>query len=246
MNGAFQEKLPEGGLTVERRWVLKSFTAMGLLTMISGKIFDTETPAGGSGKTLDWKAFIEESVPVAKAAYGKGDVQQDAYLYRLAAFASRLTETPAPDWKPFGTTGFFYDMAHFGSPFIVAQWRLEPGGYQWPHNHFNHSVLSLCLEGETHIRHFEFVGDPPPQNSKKNFLIRETVRKVLKPGRLSTLSSVRDNIHAFQAGKQGARGLDIISLHGEMGPSSFMQLNQKPFDPEKLEYEAVWAGTDPK
>jgi hypothetical protein len=44
-------------------------------------------------------------------------------------------------------------------------------------------------------------------------------------------------------GKQGARGLDINTLHGKMGPFSFLNMSDQPVDAENRIYEATWNPT---
>jgi hypothetical protein len=57
---------------------------------------------------------------------------------------------------------------------------------------------------------------------------------------ISTLSPTRDNIHRFQAAKEGARGIDINTLHGPIGPFSFLDMKEKAVDAEKGIYEVMW------
>ena len=61
-------------------------------------------------------------------------------------------------------------------------------------------------------------------------------------GRINTLSSMRDNIHTFQAGKIGARGIDISTYHGPDVGFSFLEIAGKPKEPEGHMFEAVWKG----
>ncbi len=103
---------------------------------------------------------------------------------------------------------------------LLNEWWPEPGAFLPPHCHPNASVCTLGLEGEARIRNFEIVGDAPDFSSKQSFQVRETHNEIIAPGRLNTLSAFRDNIHTFQAGKQGARGLDISTYHG-LDPVTF-------------------------
>jgi hypothetical protein len=62
----------------------------------------------------------------------------------------------------------------------------------------------------------------------------------LTPGRISTLTQKRDNIHTFRAGKDGALGMDINTFLPGNKAFSFLEFSQKPIDPERRVYEAVW------
>jgi hypothetical protein len=62
-------------------------------------------------------------------------------------------------------------------------------------------------------------------------------------GRIDTLSPDRDNIHCFEAGREGARGIDITSDHGGDGKFSFLTLDyRRPIDAEQRLFEATWTG----
>jgi hypothetical protein len=109
-----------------------------------------------------------------------------------------------------------------------------------PHCHPNASVCTLGIEGEARIRNFEIAGEAPNFSSKETFRVRETHNEIIAPGRLNTLSALRDNIHTFQAGKQGARGIDISTYHGPDVGFSFLNIADKPRDSERWVYEAAW------
>ena len=57
---------------------------------------------------------------------------------------------------------------------------------------------------------------------------------------MSSLSTIRDNIHTFKAGKDGAMGIDINSILPGDKPFSFLDLAEKPRDAQKRIYEAAW------
>jgi len=62
-------------------------------------------------------------------------------------------------------------------------------------------------------------------------------------GRISTLSPRRDNIHCFQTGNEGARGIDINTMHGTVGPFRFLDTSEKPIDSDKRIFEVAWNAT---
>ncbi len=128
-----------------------------------------------------------------------------------------------------------------GSPLFIIQWRMEPSAFLPPHNHPNASVCTLGFEGEVRLRNFEIVGDAPDYESKKTFKVRETHNQTMTHGRISTLSPSRDNIHCFQVGKEGARGIDINTMVGKVAPFSFLEISEKPLDSTKLIFEAAWS-----
>jgi hypothetical protein len=117
---------------------------------------------------------------------------------------------------------------------------MEPGAVLPAHNHPNASVCTLGFEGEVRLRNFQIVGEAPEYELKKSFQVRETHNEMLTRGRINTLSSSGDNIHHFHVGNEGARGIDISTLHGKMAQFSFLDIAEKPLDPEKRIFEAAW------
>jgi hypothetical protein len=194
---------------------------------------------------LGWDDFLKQCVPVAEELHRDSSKSgQDAYLYWVASMVARLRLKEAPRAK-LGRYGTLDPPVHFGrsfrgKPFFIVEWWLEPGAVLPPHCHPNASVCTLGLEGEARIRNFEIVGDAPDFSSKQSFQVRETHNEIIAPGRLNTLSAFRDNIHTFQAGKQGARGLDISTYHGPDVGFSFLYISDRARDAERRIYEAAW------
>ena len=198
---------------------------------------------------LDWESFLKQCVPPAEALFKDSSPHgQEAYLYWLASMIARVQRDQIPRAKVgrFGKLDppVHFGMSYRGKPFFIVEWRLEPNAILPPHCHPNASVCTLGLEGEARIRNFEIVGQSPEFSSRQTFLVRETHNEVISRGRVNTLSSTRDNIHTFQAGKSGARGIDISSLHGADVGFSFLDIAGKPKDLEGRVYEAAWKGTE--
>jgi len=194
---------------------------------------------------LGWDDFLKQCVPVAEELHRDSSKSgQDAYLYWVASMVARLRLKEAPRAK-LGRFGTLDPPVHFGrsfrgKPFFIVEWWLEPGALLPPHCHPNASVCTLGIEGEARIRNFEIVGDAPDFSSKQTFQVRETHNEIIAPGRLNTLSALRDNIHTFQAGKQGARGIDISTYHGPDVGFSFLDISDKARDAEGRVFEAAW------
>jgi len=232
---------------VERRRVFMLPLITVATLFLGGKIEADDSQQAGlmNAGELDWDSFLKQSVPTAlelhKDSSGHG---QDLYLFWIVAMASRLRlkEIPRAKLQRFSSLNppVNFGVSFRGTPFFVVEWGLEPGAILPPHNHPNASVCTLGIEGEARIRNFEIAGESPEYSSKKSFQVRETHNEIISPGRLNTLSSKRDNIHTFQAGKDGARGIDISTLHGKNEDFSFLELGEKPIDPEKRIFEATW------
>jgi hypothetical protein len=247
MSGEEEEVFPG---VIERRYFLRSSVAataalivLGAATRnLSAQELAKVTSAAGADK-LSWDNFLKESVPVGQQLIADPAFSLDEYLYRIGSLATRLKEIPDTKLFPYTAVAprVFFAPSFRGSPFFIIQWRMEPGAVLPPHNHPNASVCTLGYEGEVRLRNFEILGDVPEYASNKTFHVRETHDEIVTRGRINTLSPSRDNIHYFQAGREGARGIDITTMHGKMAPFSFLKISEKPLDAERRAFEATWS-----
>ena len=238
------------GLIIERRRMLW-LPVMATAVMVSSnaeaqdaaKKSEVNTPS--SAGLLAWNEFLRQALPQATELHRDVSPQgQDAYLHWLALMAARLQLTTIPDTK-LGRfeqldPAVYFGPSYRGKPFFIVEWRLEPGAILPPHCHPNASVCTVGIAGQARIRNFEIVGQAPEFASRQAFRVRETHNEILSAGRANTLSAVRDNIHTLQAGRQGARGMDISTYHGPDIGYSFLELEHKPIDAEQRLFEAVW------
>ena len=203
-------------------------------------------PSTTEAGPLGWEEFLKQAVPVAQQILKESRVDTDYYLYQVASMAARLSAVPDTKLYPMGklTPPISLAPSYKGPPFAIIQWRMAPGAVFPPHNHPNYSVCTLGLEGEAQIRNYEIVGVAPEFSSQKSFRVRQTHDEFIAKGRINTLSPTRDNIHRFRAGREGARGIDITTLHGNDVGFSFIDIADKAVDPDASVYEASWKGMD--
>jgi hypothetical protein len=233
----------------ERRYFLRgSLTAVAAIVALRAtpKSVLAQTPikstaAGADG--LAWDEFLKQSVPIAKQLIADPAFSVDEYLYRIGSLATRLQDIPNSTLGSYKTVEprVWFGPSFRGSPFFIIQWRMEPGAVLPPHNHPNASVCTLGFEGEVRLRNFEIIGEAPDYPSKKTFRVRETRNEMMSHGRINTLSPSRDNIHCFQVGSEGARGIDINTLHGKTNDFRFLEISKTPADSDKLIFEAAWS-----
>lgn len=194
---------------------------------------------------LEWSEFLKQTTPTAAELHRDASpLGQETYLQWLALMASRLKPATIPATKlgrfEKHEPAIFFGPSHLGKPFFIIEWRMEPGAVLPPHCHPNAGVCTVGIEGEARVRNFQLMGEAPEFSSRKPFRVRETHNEIIAPGRINTLSAVRDNIHTFQAGRSGARGMDISTYHGPDIGFSFLELDGKPADAEQRIFEAVW------
>jgi len=125
---------------------------------------------------------------------------------------------------------------------------IEPGRELPVHNHVGYDFITLGLGGEAQARHFEpaGAGKDPGSELHQEFTVREVSSTLLVPGRTTTLTRTRANIHGFRAGSQGARMLDIGIHHAGpgAGPQHFsvLEVDEQPSDAQARLYTARWIG----
>lgn len=230
------------GPALERRHLLAA----------SALLFVRPPPGKTRPEGWSWEDFVEQApVEVAELAKGTSAAEYDAYLYALASLAARIERVPGGTLSAFGglEPEVLFGMLHRGTPFFVVEWRLRPGAVLPAHCHPGTSVCTLALEGECELRHYEPEPDAPAYDSKEDAVVRlrETRRQRLRPGSLSTLTPTRDNLHLFRAGAQGARGIDLTTMHGGDGSFSFADFDpDQPLDAAEGLYEARWIGSKPR
>ena len=65
------------------------------------------------------------------------------------------------------------------------------------------------------------------------------ITRIMDGGLLAENPSIAYS-HYFQVGKEGARGIDISTLHGKNEGFSFLDISLTPTDSEKRIFEATW------
>jgi hypothetical protein len=250
-----KEVMPGYSETRRRLLRLPVLVVATVLLERAGNVFASEfgqeksmnRPGLSTDSQLDWEAFLKQCEPVAQELHRDSSAAgQEAYLHWIASMIvrARTSEIPHAKVGRFGKLepAVSFGVGYRGKPFFIVEWQLEPGANLPPHCHPNASVCTLGLEGEARIRNFEVVGQSPEFSSRKTFLVRETHNEVIAPGRINTLSSIRDNLHTFKAGRNGARGIDISTYHGPDIGFSFLDIAATPKEIEQRIFEAAWKG----
>ena len=196
--------------------------------------------------------FLDESLD--RALQLKSDASaggQDEYVTFLESAVTTIRNVSAEplsqtSWKGFDP-GVFLGNSGRNRAFFIVQWRLAPGAFLPPHCHPRTSVCTLGLEGSSTLRHFEVPADAPSYRDDRSteFLVRETRQLDLTSGTTSTLTEHRDNVHLFEAGPDGARGIDVTTDYGGDGSFSFLEFDhRRPEIPAERAYRARWVGTN--
>lgn len=196
--------------------------------------------------------FLDESLERAlllKAdASARGQDEYVAFLQKAVSSISDVSKEPLSEtsWKGFDP-GVFLGNSGRNRAFFIVQWRLAPAAFLPPHCHPKTSVCTLGLAGSSTLRHFEVPADAPSYRDDREteFLVRETRQLELASGMTSTLTEHRDNVHLFEAGPDGARGIDVTTDYGGDGSFSFLEFDHRqPEIPAERAYRARWVGTN--
>jgi hypothetical protein len=235
----------ESGLFIERRRLLWLPVLAAAPLLAPGFTF-AESADPRSKVTRTWDQFTKECLPTAVELHKDASAPgQDAYLYWIASRAARLDLANVPEARLGALEGLEpkveFGVGFRGVPFFVVEWRMAPNAFLPPHCHPNASVCTIGIDGEAQIRNFEIAGDAPEFSSSQEFQVRETRQGLVSNGRIITLSAKRDNIHTFQAGRKGARGIDISTYHGPNVGFSYLYIEKKAADEESRLFAAHWA-----
>lgn len=225
-----------------------------MLVCAGGALF-----VAGSGRAAAQQADASDFAALMQALEAIGDQlpvdtqrEQDAYVLGLASRAIRVGRFPFPETsaigdrgiqiRPLGRTQPPSDSVH---GVALVSYRMAPGAVLQAHNHPHYSVATVGVEGEARVLHYEPPAAAPPFSSTADFIVRQTAERVLRPGEATTLSPLRDNIHTFAAGPQGARFVDLFSLHGRDIGFSYLDIEPRPISNGGDRFRAVWAGKTP-
>jgi hypothetical protein len=227
------------GISFERRLVLK-------LPLLVAAARGGGGASGFAGTGLGFSDFASACRRLAAELLDEGALDPDEYLLRLASLGAALDPGDVPRGE-LGAFGGYDPPVEFGPihrevPIVIIQWRFAPGAVLPPHNHTPVHVLSLCLEGECRVRHFDVEGEAPPLDSSRTFRVRETENRLLRPGRSTSLTPRRDNIHTFEAGPEGALGFDVNTFLPGEGDWSGLQIDEAPARGYDRVFEARWIG----
>jgi len=227
---------PLPGVSLERRTLMTLPALLGLIR-----------PTGAEpAEPLGFEAFVKLCQGLVDEHLKGERALPEALLLALAEGGARLEadSVPRPTLGAFGgyepKVGFA--PVHRAPPLVVIQWQLDPNAVLPPHNHTPAYVVSLCLEGECVVRHFEIAGEAPAPGTPGDFALRETRAQLLRPGHATSLTPERDNIHTFHAGPRGALGIDLnVFLPGE-GDWSMIASEEGSSDGFETLRTARWIG----
>ncbi|MBT5187222.1 MAG: hypothetical protein HOH19_00775 [Kordiimonadaceae bacterium] len=232
------------GFIVERRSFMAVFGGMSL-AMLSGTIAKAAIEES-SDKNISFDQFLAQANPLAQKLVGDTSISgQELYLRSIAALTSKLHNIPVP--TKFNNTGqgkkaedYKIGFVPGGDPFTVLHWRLEPGAICTPHVHEYGNVVSVGIEGAVRISNYVST-DKFDYEKNETFQIKKTVDQLLTAGSANLVPL--NMIHGFQAGPDGARGLDITTrlLPKPERSTPYLSIANKATDEFTGIYDASWA-----
>jgi len=235
---------PEPGVVVERR----SFLGLCSAAFLAPR---APRPVLGAPKDephLSLEEFLEEVLPVARAEKAALEARpsralEDRYLYTLASFAVRLGDVPVPELQATpqaeGGEGVELGASWVGDPFVVLHWRMAPGSRIRLHAHTYGNVCTVGLAGRARIRNYETLG---PLNLAVDgpVVVRRTTDQLLDPHGVNLVPLSHGFCHGFEAGPEGARGLDITTRLAERQPTPYLELDAEAVDEAAGLFRGMW------
>lgn len=237
MHERSERSLRAGAPTFSRRPMLGLAAALGLAPGMAWR------GRRARPESLDFEDFLREAVPLAEDLIKDTSARgQDRYLHALASLAACLVDVPVPEMREntkYPPAKTFIGANDCDAPFTVLHWRMEPGARIGMHPHIYGNVVTLLLEGEVRIENHEMVGTRDFQ-TKEPFPVRRVNDQVLLPGNINLVSLEHAYTHGFEAGPQGARGLDISTRIHERTETPTLVLTPTPLDAARRIYEGRW------
>ncbi len=231
------------GFIVERRSFMAVFGGMSF-AMLPGVIAKAAIEENAD-KNISFDQFLAEANPLAKKLITDTSISgQDLYLRSIAALTAKLQGIPIPE--KFNNTDLGINAEDYkigvnpgGNPFTVLHWRLEPDAICQPHVHEYGNVVSIGIEGAARVSNY-VSNDTFDYDNNGTFQIKKTVDQLLTAGSANLVPL--DMIHGFQAGPDGARGLDITTrLKAKPKHSTpYLSIATAPTDPFTGTYDASW------
>lgn len=206
----------EPGVRLERRALLAG--AVGALGLAAAP-----APRARVRAASDVDAFLDQAAALAKTLELKKDKAEDGYLFRLAGLLCDTAEGPGDPWGGIddGVRFHGHGVRKLEPPrhLRAIQIGFGPGAKIPVHDHRDYNGVILCLEGDIHCRNFDML----EEGQGPDVVLRESVDALLTPGRFSTLSTTRDNLHELVAGPQGARVLDVFTYFEKGATSRYLE-----------------------
>ena len=140
----------------------------------------------GTVKPIEWQQQIETLLSHIEMTDLLTAIDYDR-LAKAAVFPEDHESAEDVDFS--GNLGLPKELSF--APYFYA---LNKGVAIVPHGHRNMSSMHMMLKGEAHVWQFERVHD-----EAQYLTIKPSVDKGLKPGAVTTVSDVKDNIHWFKA-----------------------------------------------
>ncbi len=232
--------LPED--TSRRRLVVSGLSALvtAAMTPAFAQTAKGVMPPVEARPAINWEDFLRAFRPEAVRLLKEQRVAPESYIRRLSSEVISVSGIPEVALKPIPwmRPEMRFAVLAPGVPFMATQWAMEPEAQQPCHNHPNASICTLVTHGELLMENFEIDGASDVPRFGEKVVVRLTRRERLVAGRTSVLTHGENNLHRLTAGPQGARGIDLNTLHGEQAPFGYLRLT--PVSAGVDSFEGTW------
>jgi hypothetical protein len=175
----------------------------------------------------DWLTDARAAASNYLRDFGVADTER--FMKLLSLWTSAMPQPPEPAWQAVPGAETPLEMATIaaGRPFVVSAFRMGPGAVLPLHCHPGGGGITLCTAGSLAIQHFELCDDQPPFSETGAHAEVRQVQVAQLERRQSTLFTPSlANLHQFNAGSDGAAGVEIAVQWQGAGEFSFLRLQE--------------------
>lgn len=239
----FEGETIDDGVRISRRQIFRFSAAAGAVALLPRTGEARESPGPDPFAPLSFEKVVEQLRPIADTLVTLDQPNEEAYLHSIAALLHRTQPLPELAATYGGRKTNMTALARH-RPLIVYQVDMKPGAKIRLHDHHDYNGVILGVSGAVLIRNFEVEASAKKRRKRKGreeFVIRETMRTRVGPGRTSSLSRRRDNIHEVVAGKDGARLIDVFTFFSKDAKSRHLDFDDKPHGKDKQLYRVAYS-----
>lgn len=180
---------------------------------------------------ITWEEFVHDLTPRAESLLAHR-LDEGTYVTQIVRQLKRVRPLSIPPWNELPKHQLWE----------VTEFQLVEGCGFPPHDHRHYNGVIFVLEGQVHIRSYDLLSPERLPPLGRRVRLRETGNRVLAAGECSTLTTMRDNIHAVRGGPGGCRLLDIFTWLGLYPQSFYLEVDEHPIEPSTNIYWASFLG----
>jgi hypothetical protein len=155
-----------------------------------------------------------------------GAADPERFIQHLALWAIGIPKPPETAWQEIAGANrpLNFAMLSTGRPFVATTFRMAPGCVQPAHCHPGGGGITICVEGELTMRHFDLTPDQKPftETGADVEVVEKSVTR-LERDTFTLFTPTRSNLHQLEAGPSGALCIDLVVQWQGQGQFSYLR-----------------------